>query len=557
MSWLESIRQHSLVGHSILVLMLVAACGLAVGRLKVRGVSLGVAGVLFAGIAFGHHQVVIDDNILNFAREFGLILFVFTIGLQVGPGFFATLRQHGLRINLLAAAIVLSGVATAALCGRLFGLDPVATLGMLTGATTNTPSLGAVQEVLKSLEQVGPERAGLGGLGYAVAYPMAIIGLIVTMLVIRALFRIDLQAETARLEQQQAAARQSLRRQSVRIENLNFDGRTLHELMEVAGRAVSVSRIRKESDAQVRVAAEDVVLGNGDVLLVVGTTEAVAQFVMVAGRAVDVDLMAAGGKVVSRRVIVSKENVVGKSIGELGIEDRFGVRVTRVARSDHHLTATPELRLQFGDVVLVVGTEEELTGASKFLGDSSKALNHTNFLAVFLGIAVGVVLGLLPIRLPGMPAPLVLGLAGGPLVAAMVFARFRKIGPVLWHMPLNANLAVRELGITLFLAAVGLKAGTRFMEVLLEGDGLKWMLCGCLVTVVPIMLVGCVARQVFKMPYADICGLLSGSLTDPPALAFATTLNKSDAPTVAYAAVYPMTMILRILSVQVLALWIC
>lgn len=557
MNWLEQVREHSVVAHSILVLMLVAVSGLALGKLKLRGVSLGVAGVLFAGIAFGHHKVTIDDNILNFAREFGLILFVFTIGLQVGPGFFSSLRQQGLRINLLAASIVLLGVLTAAACGKLLGLDPVATLGVLTGATTNTPSLGATQEVLKSLPHVGPDRAGLAGLGYAVAYPMAIVGLIFAMLVIRAVFRVDLKAEAAKGEREKQAARPVLQRQSVRIENVNFHGRVLRELLDATGRSVSVSRIKKAGDEDVHVAAEDVLLGSGDLLLVVGTREAVDRFTMVAGKVVDLDLVEAPGDVSSRRVIVTKENVVGKSIGELGIQERFGVRVTRVARSDHHLAATPDLRLQFGDVVLVVGAEAELEAPAKFLGNSSKALNHTNFLAVFLGIAVGVGLGLMPIHLFGMPVPLQLGLAGGPLVAAMVFARFRKIGPVLWHMPLNANLAVRELGISLFLAAVGLKAGTKFVEVLVAGDGLRWMLCGCLVTLVPILLVGGFARQVFRLPYAEICGLLAGSLTDPPALAFATTLNKSDAPTVAYATVYPLTMILRILTVQVLALLIC
>ena len=557
MSWLNSLREHSVVAHSILVLMLVAVSGLAVGRLKVRGVSLGVAGVLFAGIAFGHHKIAIDENILNFAREFGLILFVFTIGLQVGPGFFTNLRQQGLRINLLAGSIVLLGVLTAAACGKIFGMDPVATLGTLTGATTNTPSLGAVQEVFKSLPQVTAERTSLAGLGYAVAYPMAIIGLIVTMLVIRAVFRIDLPAEAAQLEREKAAARTTLKRQSIRIENQNFLDRPLRDMLEATGRIVNVSRLKKEGDDQVHVAAEDVVLAPGDLVLVVGTPEAVTHFTMMVGRQVELDLVAAPGDVSSRRVIVTKENVVGKSLGELGIQERFGVRLTRVARSDQHLAATPDLRLQFGDTVQVVGAEAELDGAAKFLGNSSKALNQTNFLAVFLGIAAGVLLGLLPVKLFGMPVPLQLGLAGGPLVAAMVFARFRKIGPVLWHMPLNANLAVRELGITLFLAAVGLKAGTRFVDVLLAGDGFKWMLCGCLVTVVPIAIVGSFARRVFRMPYAELCGLLAGSLTDPPALAFATTLNKSDAPTVAYATVYPLTMILRILSVQVLALLIC
>ncbi len=557
MNWLEQIREHSVVAHSILVLMLVAVIGLAVGKVKVRGVSLGLAGVLFAGIAFGHNKVVIDDNILNFAREFGLILFVFTIGLQVGPGFFSSLRKDGLRINLLAAAIVLLGVLTAAACGKMFHLDPVATLGVLTGATTNTPSLGAAQEVLKSLPQVVPERGGLAGLGYAVAYPMAIIGLILTMLVIRAVFRIDVKAEEARLEKDKQAARPVLLRQSLCVENTNFHGRPLRDLMDATGRTVNVSRVKKAGEEDVHVASEDIVLGPGDLVLVVGSREDVARFTLVAGKAVDLDLVEAPGDVSSRRVIVSKENVVGKSIGELGIQERFGVRLTRVARADLHLAATPDLRLQFGDTVLVVGAEAELETAAKFLGNSSKALNQTNFLAVFLGIATGVVLGLMPFRVFGMPVPLQLGLAGGPLVAAMVFARFRKIGPVLWHMPLNANLAMRELGISLFLAAVGLKAGTKFMSVLVSGDGLRWMLCGCLITLVPILVVGSVARRVFRLPYAEICGLLAGSLTDPPALAFATTMNKSDAPTVAYATVYPLTMILRIISVQILALLIC
>ncbi len=540
------------MAHTVFGIAVVAALGLALGSLKVRGVGLGIAGVLFSGLIFGHFGMKLDDHVLEFAREFGLILFVYTIGMQVGPGFLASLRASGLPLNIMAAVIVLLGAAVT-LGLHYFGNVPMAAaVGLFSGATTNTPALGAAQQALKSVPDIGPETYAMPGLGYAVAYPFGIMGIILTMLLVRAVFRIKLSQEGEAYKAQTAMGAKTLATLNLVVENANLSGLKISEIPGYAGLGVVISRLLRGT--QLQVAKPDTVLKQGDVLLAVGPAARLEQLRVVVGSVSTLDLRQVQSGIVSRRVIVTQKAIVGHRVAELSVLAENAVAVTRITRSEIEISATPEQRLQYGDMVVVVGEADAIEVVAKALGNSVKQLNHTEVIPIFLGIALGVLFGSIPIALPNLPAPVKLGLAGGPLVVAIILSRIGKIGPLLWYMPINANFIVRELGIVLFLACVGLRSGQRFVETLVAGDGLYWMLLATLITLIPLLIVGFFARAVMKLNYNALCGLLSGSMTDPPALAFANTMAGSDAPAVAYATVYPLTMLLRVLSGQLLVL---
>jgi putative transport protein len=557
MSGFHALSTTQPVAYAVLVLSLIAVAGLALGSLKVRGIGLGTAGVLFAGIAFGHFGFEIDHTILEFVREFGLILFVFTIGLQLGPGFFASLRQEGLRLNLLAAAIVVGGALTAVGAGWLLKIDGAALLGIFSGATTNTPSLGAAQQTMTTLGTIAAERAALPALAYAVSYPVGIVGIIGTLLMLRFIFRIDAEREAEQFFAERQRGSQPLKRMNLLVENANLDGLPIAEVPSLRETGVTISRIRRRGEKIVQAAAGETVLHVGDTILVVGTRDNMHRFQLVVGREAEADLMKAPGEVTFRRVVVTHAGVLGKSIGELGLDHLYGVAVTRLTRAGLEMTAVADLRLQFGDRLQVVGDEESLGKVAVVLGNSVKALDETHFIPIFLGIALGVLAGLTPFRIPGLPVPVRLGIAGGPLVLAILLGRLGRIGRLVWHMPANANLAFRELGITLFLACVGLKAGVHFFAMVFSASGLVWLLAALLVTTVPLLVVGLLARGLLQLNYMTICGLIAGSMTDPPALAFAGAISKSDAPAVAYATVYPLSMLLRITAAQALVFVLC
>ncbi len=557
MNFLHALAESNAVAHAILVLSLVAVAGLALGNLKVKGIGLGGAGVMFAGILFAHFGVHVDEAILHFVRELGLILFVYTIGMQVGPGFFASLRKHGLAVNALAATVIVTGSLVAVLLARLTGIDMALMLGVLTGATTNTPSLGAVQEALKSIEGMTAARQQLPGIGYAVAYPSGILGLIVAMLAVKAFFRVKVEEENSAWQKEQAAGQVAPARMTLVVDNANLAGLKLAEVPGLDGLKVSVSRHKPANDGVVSAAREDTVLQLGDRLLAVGDPKDLAALRVIVGHETDEDLTAVPGPVTYRRVVVTRKAVLGKTLAALSLRQRFGVSLTRVSRADIELAADPKLPLAFGDKVQLVGKPEDLDRASAELGNSAKELNQTNFIAMFAGIALGVLVGLYPIHAFDMPTPIRLGLAGGPLLFALVISRIGRIGPIVWHMPENANHAFREFGITLFLACVGLKAGGTFFEHLLTSTGALLFGCAVVITMVPLALAAWIGRVWLKMKFGPLCGLLAGSLTDPPALAYAQTMNQSNAPTIAYATVYPLTMLLRIVLAQVLALLFC
>ncbi|MEN9469132.1 MAG: hypothetical protein RL630_865 [Verrucomicrobiota bacterium] len=543
------------VAWSVLVFSVVAVLGLSLAGIKFRGVGIGIAGVLFAGIVVGHAGIRVEPEILEFVREFGLILFVFTIGLQLGPSFFASLRHAGLKLNLLAAAIVVGGVMVTLGYGWLTRMDPLAAAGLFSGATTNTPSLGAAQQTLGVLQKngspsVSADRVALPALAYAVGYPAGIFGIIGVMLFFKALFRINPEKEAAAFQTEQQKGLEPLLRMNLAVENPNLNGLKIAEIPGRRELLVSVSRLKRQESEEVEPATEQTTIHTGDRILAIGTQKHLDAFRLIVGRVSGMDLMRAPGRAAFRRVVLTRKEILGKSISELGFDSLYGVTITRVVRADVEMPATPELQLQFGDFLHVVGDEEHIAKAADALGNSLRVLNQTNFIPIFLGILLGVAVGMIPFALPGLPVPVRLGLAGGPLVLAILLARVGKIGPLVWFMPATANTALREMGIILFLASVGIKAGEKFLPTLLSSDGMVWLAGACAITILPLLVVGLFARLVLKLNFVSLCGLIAGSMTDPPALAFANTIAKSDTPSVAYAAVYPLTMLLRIMAAQ-------
>ena len=552
MSWLFELHRTQPIAHAIGALAFVCVLGMALGSLKFRGIGLGTAGVLFAGIIVGHFGNPVDHHTLDFVKELGLILFVFTIGLQLGPGFFAALRQQGVKLNLLAAAIVILGAIAAPLLGKLAHFDNAAVLGIFSGASTNTPSLGAATQTLSTMPDIAPDRLNLPALAYAVSYPTAIVGIIGALLLLKLIFRIDPAKEAAAFAARNRSPAEPIERRTIIVTNPNLDGLRLDDIPGRVESRVTISRVR--SDDQTVAATDATVIHTNDRLAVVGTASGLQRFQRIVGEWSEEDLVLAESNITFRRVVVTDREVLGKTVGELDLDDRFAVAVTRVTRADIEMSAVPGLRLQFGDMINLVGREEDLDKAAEALGNSIKELNETHFIPFFIGIMLGIALGTMPIPFPGLPHPIRLGLAGGPLIVALVLGRIGRIRKQVWHMPANTNLAFREFGIALFFAAVGLSAGAKFFATVFSATGLQWLLAGACVTVVPLLLIGIFARVVLKLDFMALSGLIAGSMTDPPALAFASNVARSDAPTVAYATVYPLTTLLRILSAQVLAI---
>jgi putative transport protein len=549
--WMEILAQGP-VAKAILALSIVAASGLALGSLGLRGVRLGAAGVLFAGIVFGQLGMHIDERILEFARDFGLLLFVYTVGLQVGPGFFSSVKQRGIQLNALGAAVVLLGGAMAAGFRFLFHFSVPVIGGLFAGATTNTPSLAAAQAALQNVTNSNPASGDLLGMAYAVAYPFGIVGIILTMVLVRRIFSVDVDLEVRNVEMSAATSERSPDYIDLEVTNPNVDGLALRSVPFVAEVGVVFSRLLR--GGTVTVPKDDSVIRLGDGLRLVGPKAKLMQFEPVIGRKSSIDLKSVPSALTTEHLYVTKRQVLGKSLGELNFERAYGAVVTRITRADVELAANDSVRLQFGDFLFVVGSEEGVAQVGEMVGNKQKVLDHPHVLPVFVGVLLGVILGSLPIVLPGMPAPVRLGLAGGPLIVALILSQVGRVGPLIWYLSPAANLALREIGIVLFLACVGLKSGSRFLEVLLSGRGFYWMAAGAVLTFVPLMIVGLVARKFLKLDYPTLCGVLAGSMTDPPALAFATGITKSDQPLVAYAAVYPLVMILRVFIVQVLVL---
>ena len=544
---------------TLIALAIAGSLGILFGRLKIGTVGLGIGGVLFAGIAVGHLSEIwgvhFNKEVMYFVREFGLILFVYTIGIQVGPGFFQSFRADGLRFNLAAMAIVGLGVAMTVVVFFAFGLDINVLVGIMSGAVTNTPGLGAATQILGDVGFTGPEIT-LTGMGYAVAYPFGIIGILVTMLAVRFLSRTDIEAEADAYKKETRAGDSSLPTLDVEVTNPNLDGLRLGDVPGLFDQEVVASRMRKGGAAggEVVVPTRDLVVHSGDVLHLVGSAKALQAMRLVLGRAVDQPVSTKGTKLTWVRLVVTANKALGVKLRDLALFEGHDVTISRINRAGIELPPRADSTLAFGDIVTVVGQPDDIEAVKMVLGDERSRLDQVQFEALFIGVALGILLGSIPLAIPGLPAPLKLGLAGGPLVAAILLGRLGHFGPFVWFMPPAANHALREIGIILFLAVVGVSAGHGFLDVLLNGPGLAWMGYGVLITLVPLMTVGLIARLVFKFNYLSLSGVLAGSMTNPPALAFAVSMSSSAAASVGYVSVYPLVMFLRILAPQLLVL---
>jgi len=550
MSWFIQLFSQDSVPHAMLIISLVISTGLVLGRLAYAGVQLGIAGVLFSGLIFGHFDLSINPEVMHFLREFGLILFVYAIGLQVGPSFVSSFFKYGLKLNSMAAGIVLLGALIAVGISVIGNIPMPVAVGLFSGATTNTPSLAAAQQVLGSLPNMSSETLKMPGLGYAVAYPFGIIGIILSMLLAKRVFRVNVQqeAEDFALHQQQLA--QIPVWEDLVVENPNLNGLSIKQIPFFEGMGVVITRILHKGETDVDIASLDTRLMVGDTIRLVGEREQLQSLKILIGHDADINLQEMAKNLLSKRLKVTNKDTINQTIGDLCV--RYGVTISRVLRPDVEFTPTSSLHVHFGDELHVVGSQDALNNIEKALGNSLEELSHPQIMPIFIGITLGVLLGSWPFYLPGIPSALKLGMAGGPLLVAIMLSRIGNWGMMSWHLPKSSNIILKDIGIVLFLACVGLHSGDEFLETLLHGDGLYWMACATLITLLPLLIMALVGRIIFKLNYLSLCGLLAGSMTDPPALAFANNLNPSAAVSIAYATVYPLVMILRIIAAQLI-----
>ncbi len=560
MDWIKTLLfDTESIAHLLLLYSFVIAVGVLLGKLKFRGVSFGVAFILFTGIVVGHFGFTGNLKTIGFVQDFGLILFVYSLGLQVGPSFFTSFRQGGMRMNRLAVLLVLLNLAVAIGVYYLMfdrsNPDSFPMLvGVLSGAVTNTPGLGAAEEALR---QIGNTRVEIAS-GYACAYPLAVLGVIMVPMIVKFICRIKDQTENEQLANlEQADTSQKPKRQYIEMQNDRLAGRTVVELRRIMNREFICSRLMH--DGKVETPHRDTVVNLGDQLCIVSSEDDADAILAILGSHVDVewDNVKGSEPLVSRRIAVTKEKLNGKTLGELHLGSIYDVTITRVVRSGTELFASASLILQVGDRLTVVGKESSVTAVAQRVGNEIKRLDAPNIATIFIGIMVGVLFGSIPFSIPGIPTPMKLGLAGGPLIIAILISRFGyKLGLVTYTKA-SANMMLREVGIALFLASVGIKSGASFFETVTSGDGLIYMLGGLLITVIPVFIVALIARKRYKMNYYSILGLVAGASTNPPALAFANSQTEHDAPAVAYSTVYPLTMFLRILTAQLLVLIGC
>ncbi|HCR6125727.1 TPA: putative transporter [Shigella flexneri] len=543
------------IALTVSILALVAVVGLFIGNVKFRGIGLGIGGVLFGGIIVGHFVsqagMTLSSDMLHVIQEFGLILFVYTIGIQVGPGFFASLRVSGLRLNLFAVLIVIIGGLVTAILHKLFDIPLPVVLGIFSGAVTNTPALGAGQQILRDL---GTPMGMVDqmGMSYAMAYPFGICGILFTMWMLRVIFRVNVETEAQQHESSRTNGGALIKTINIRVENPNLHDLAIKDVPILNGDKIICSRLKREET--LKVPSPDTIIQLGDLLHLVGQPADLHNAQLVIGQEVDTSLSTKGTDLRVERVVVTNENVLGKRIRDLHFKERYDVVISRLNRAGVELVASGDISLQFGDILNLVGRPSAIDAVANVLGNAQQKLQQVQMLPVFIGIGLGVLLGSIPVFVPGFPAALKLGLAGGPLIMALILGRIGSIGKLYWFMPPSANLALRELGIVLFLSVVGLKSGGDFVNTLVNGEGLSWIGYGALITAVPLITVGILARMLAKMNYLTMCGMLAGSMTDPPALAFANNLHPtSGAAALSYATVYPLVMFLRIITPQLLA----
>ena len=541
------------VAHSVLILSLVIAFGIILGKIKIAGISLGVTWILFVGIAFGHFNLNLDEHLLHFLKEFGLILFVYSIGLQVGPGFFSAFKKGGFTLNMLAIGSIFISVAITVILHFTTGTPITTMVGILSGAVTNTPGLGAAQQANSDLNGVdAPEIA----MGYAVAYPLGVVGAILSLLALKYILNINTSQEEANAEKGLGHLQElTVRPVTLEVKNEAIDGKPIKEVRPLVNRNFVISRIRhNDGNREVELVNSETVLHLNDKILIISNPIDIEAITVFFGKQVEMEWEQLNKNLISRRILITKPELNGKMLSQLKIRNNFGASITRVNRSGVDLVASPHLQLQMGDRVTVVGSELAVSHAEKVLGNSMKRLNHPNLIPIFIGIALGCILGSIPFMFPGIPQPVKLGLAGGPLIVSILISRFGPQYKMITYTTMSANLMVREIGISLFLACVGLGAGKGFIETIVNEGGYIWIVYGAAITVVPLLLTGLIGRYACKLNYYTLIGVLSGANTNPPALAYSNDLTSCDAPAVGYATVYPLAMFLRVLTAQLLIL---
>lgn len=562
MNWLINLfTTTDSVAHIAMLYAIVISIGVLLGKVKVGGISLGVTFVLFAGILAGHIGFTAPTNILSFIQDFGLILFVFCIGLQVGPGFFESFKKGGVSLNLLATVTILLNIGVMFACYWIFfDTKNIKNLpmmvGTLYGAVTNTPGLGAANEALTNVFDHGnvPEIAS----GYACAYPLGVLGIIGATIAIRYITRVKLEKEEKQLaEQEDENPKAKPHQMHLKVSNAYIAGRSLLEISQFLNRDVICTRLLH--DGEVIIPNRNTIFSLGDELLIVcteGDAEAIKAFI---GPEIDTPwhTEAEAQPLISRRIVVTNPAMNGKTLGKMHFSSVYGVNITRVTRQGMDLFASRNHRFQIGDRIMVVGPEDNVNRIAEMMGNSTKRLDAPNIGTIFIGIIVGILFGSIPLSIPGMPVPLKLGIAGGPLIIAILIGRFGYRFKLVTYTTTSANMMLREIGLVLFLASVGIKAGAGFWETVVQGDGLKYVYTGFLITIIPILIVGTIARLYYKFNYFTIMGMISGSYTDPPALAYANSICTREAPAIGYSTVYPLSMFLRIFTAQLIVLFCC
>ena len=551
MEWLWNLMaDHESVAYTVIVYSVVIAIGVALGKVKFFGISFGIAWVLFAGIAMAEMGFTVNTHIQHFIKEFGLILFVYTIGLQVGPGFFSAFKKEGIKLNLLAVISIATCVATVIAIHYLTNTDMSTLVGIMSGAVTNTPGLGAANAALA--EKFGEDAPSLTTM-YAVAYPFGVFGIIIVMLGLRGIFKVNIEAEKRLNSLRHSKDQVIINRFAIKVSNPSLFGKKLSVIKKTLDFDLTISRMCRKGE--ILLADADTLIEEGDVVLVVANQRENEKFFTLMGDSVAITDYFPDEKdmrYTSRRINVTQRAIFTKTLGELDVRRRFGVTITRVFRAGVEFVPSAHTKLQFGDTITVIGDETHIQLVCKEFGNSKRRLQTPHIAELFMGITLGVLLGSIPFSIPGIPGAVRLGLAGGPLIVAILISRYGGKFSVTHYVSQSANLMVREIGIVLFLASVGLDAKAKFIETLLHGDGLYWMGLGVLITLIPLLVTSLIARIKGKLDFLEICGLLSGASTDPPALAFANDMSNSEIPALTYASVYPLTTFLRIMVAQLL-----
>lgn len=560
MDWLQSLLiEKSSIAHILLVYAFTIFVGVRLGKVKVLGVSLGVTFVLFVGLVIGHFQLGVDAGVAHFVRDFGLILFIYSIGIQVGPGFFQSFKKGGVLLNGLAVMIVALNIVVMLTIFFADGRYSIGEMvGVLSGAVTNTPGLGAAQQTLLDISTNADAAAAQSesmAMGYAAAYPLGVLGIILSMILVKVFFKVKLEKETADIEAENEQSQLQPFVKTIEVTNALVDGQTLLHLHDIINKNFVVSRL-KRPDGDIIIPTSQTQIGLGDKLYIVMSQQDEEVFTSILGPAIDMSWETKTGPVVSRRILVTNSDYNGRKIGSLRLHMGYQLNATRVNRAGLDLLANPNLTLQVGDRITVVGNIDDINRLATQMGNSMKRLHEPNMITLFVGIFLGILVGSIPIALPGMSVPMKLGLAGGPLIVAILISRFGYKMHLVTYTSSSAALLMRELGICLFLASVGMLSGEKFVDTVFNVQGATWVAYGFLITFLPLMIVGIIARWKHRLNYYTIMGLMSGSYTDPPALAYGNKTANSDAPAVAYSTVYPLTMFLRIITAQLLILFL-